>query len=281
MLSISTLLDLLESIQPYQVLKYIGIFIPVYAVYKTLVYPFFLHPLRRLPGPSTNPFTFIGQVPAIIKEEATAPHYRWVNEHGKILKYHHFMNSIRLVVASPTGLKRVLNNAYIYPKPKQQAAALESFIGKGLLTAEGDVHKRQRALLNPVFRVKFLNSLVPLFAESATELKNQWIQTLDSSAASVSTTEGVPSTEKGEHIFNIYEEMSKATLDVIGRAGFGYDFNAISKGTSPLFSSYQILMSRMTFSIRTLVEVTFPFLRQIPTKRRAEMQQAQKVITDT
>jgi cytochrome P450 len=116
-----------------------------------------------------------------------------------------------------------------------------------------------------------LNALAPLFAQSGSELRDYWFQQLESASK---TSED----KKAEVTFDIYEEMSKATLDVIGQAGFGYDFNAVALGTSPLFTAFQTMMSNMTFSFLTILESMFPILRQLPTKKQREIKAAKATI---
>ncbi|KAJ3067815.1 hypothetical protein HDU99_003377, partial [Rhizoclosmatium hyalinum] len=61
---------------------------------------------------------------------------------------------------------------------------------------------------------------------------------------------------------NVLEEMSKPTLDIIGRAGFGYEFNAVSnsEATSALYAHFSAVTDR--FQIKNWIQDKFfPFVK--------------------
>ncbi|KAJ3329431.1 hypothetical protein HDU76_007926 [Blyttiomyces sp. JEL0837] len=252
----------------------LGAAVPAWLVYYAMIRPFFT-PLRKMPGPPVRWWTGVGHVPIIIKEEAGAPFLRWARQYGGVVRYHHMFNQPRVLVSSSTGLKRVLGtHTHIYVKAEQQMKFLRGLLGVGLLTVQGDVHKRQRAIINPVFRVKNIAAMVPTFSESGRELVRTWQNTLNSTAIDANGGD----VKKDEFTIDIYEEMSKVTLDVIGKAGFEYDFSAVANVESPLFTAYQVVMGNLTLSFRLILENLFPFLRSIPSKRRTELANSQKII---
>ncbi|KAI8608133.1 cytochrome P450 [Chytriomyces sp. MP71] len=226
--------------------------------------------------PSGFPFTIIGNIPGklctgstrfesyklgnpeIIREEAAGPYFRWAKQFKSgVIRYFHIFNRPRILVTSSSGLRHIFGtHASNYGKDQTGFALLNKVLGKGLLTVEDAAHKHQRAIINPVFRVKHLHSLLPVFTASGFELCDTWVQHLDASA-------------NGMYQFELSEEMSKPTLDVIGRAGFGYEFNATAEGQSPLYEEYKIVLSR--FNIGEAIIGTFaPFLNYlIPARRRA------------
>ena len=108
-----------------------------------------------------------------------------------------------LVVSSSTA-QHVLNNTAIYQKPEADAKAAIDMLGNGLITAEGEIHKRQRKVLNPAFAPGYIRDIVPIFSEKAGELVKLVATQLKSQ-----TAEGI----------NIYPFLKFATLDIIGAAG--------------------------------------------------------------
>ncbi|KAI8848266.1 cytochrome P450 [Chytridium lagenaria] len=247
--------------------------LPSYLLYTLLIHPFLISPLRRLPGPTSNPFTFMGFLTTIIKEEAAAPHLRWAKQYGGIVMYRLLFNRGRVLVTSPTGLKRVLGtHTHLYPKIPMAIKTLRFLLGNGLLAVEGDIHKRQRAMINPVFRVKNIASMVPVFSKYSAEFRDSWIETIESQ-----TTENAQ--DRKVYQFDIYEELSKVTLDIIGKAGFNYTFGAIKDNKSPLFDAFQSLLSSVTF-VDGLLESLFPGFRNLPIARNKKNSDAENALTD-
>ncbi|KAI8612430.1 cytochrome P450 [Chytriomyces sp. MP71] len=77
--------------------------------------------------------------------------------------------------------------------------------------------------------------------------------------------------------------MTKPTLDVIGRGGFGYEFNAVASGQSPLFKSFCTVMDMFTLH-KLLIDIYFPFAKWIlPTEflRHIRVRRARAQIMDT
>ncbi|KAJ3105921.1 hypothetical protein HK100_003797 [Physocladia obscura] len=69
-------------------------------------------------------------------------------------------------------------------------------------------------------------------------------------------------------IVNIDKEMSKPTLDIIGRAGFGYDFQSVKNGLS---SQYENVFKKAfeSFTLpNAIIDLFFPFLNWIVPHRR-------------
>jgi hypothetical protein len=72
----------------------------------------------------------------------------------------------RLLLSDPAALNYVLlSNAYDFPKPDEVRGELALILGKGVLFAEGDDHRRQRRIMQPAFSPAHIRELVPQFFE--------------------------------------------------------------------------------------------------------------------
>jgi hypothetical protein len=71
--------------------------------------------------------------------------HTWIEQYGQTFAYRGIFNCHRLLTTDPTALSYILGHAYDFPKPKFITEALaEMGAGHdGLLTAQGDMHKRQ------------------------------------------------------------------------------------------------------------------------------------------
>lgn len=72
-----------------------------------------------------------------------------------------------------TAISYILSNAYEYPKPDFVRDSLATMAAghEGLLTVEGDDHRRQRKIIAPAFTTQHIKSLTPFFFEKAEQVR--------------------------------------------------------------------------------------------------------------
>ena len=80
-------------------------------------------------------------------------HTKWVEKYGVVYKYYGFLNDPILGIADGKLLQQVLvSEAYSnFGKPKKFLGILSKFFGDSILVADGEVHKKQRKMMNPTF----------------------------------------------------------------------------------------------------------------------------------
>lgn len=107
----------------------------------------FSSPLRLLPSPP-SPSLFLGNLAQLADQENNDVIHAWTKQYGQTFAYRGFFNCHRLLTTDPTALSYILGHAYDFPKPGFITDALaEMGAGHdGLLTAQGDIHKRQVCL---------------------------------------------------------------------------------------------------------------------------------------
>ncbi|CAM0139682.1 unnamed protein product [Umbelopsis sp. WA50703] len=189
---------------------------------------------------------------------------KWSEQYGGIIRYHGFFNTPRVLVSDPELLKQILVvHQYDFVKPKQLAEFIGKILGVGLLVAEGEEHRHQRKLLNPVFSINAIRSMVPDMFVPAKRLTEVWKEELES----------------GEKEIDILSGLSRATLDVIAINGFGHDYASSVPGAPPntLNEAYNRVFAGSGVAIRLLFGI-FPFMRRLPLKRNAEFKAAVKNI---
>ena len=114
----------------------------------TIIVARFCSPLRLLPSPPSPSF-FLGNLAQLADQENSDIFRTWTEQYGNTFSYRGFINGHRLFTSDPTALSYILGHAYDFPKPKFITDALaEMGVGHdGLLTAQGDVHRRQVCFL--------------------------------------------------------------------------------------------------------------------------------------
>ncbi|KAI9020624.1 cytochrome P450 [Hyaloraphidium curvatum] len=246
-------------------------------LYRVYVWNLFLNPLNRIPGPPVkNIFPPLGHFPQIFREEAAAPHIRWLREYAPdtgVVRYNSLFLQPRVMVANPDVLRTLLS-AQSYDFPKEPIAGpLKEVFGGGLLFSEGGVHRRQRRLLNPAFSYAHVRGMVPAFWGAAWKLSEKWAAEL---AAAKKGGEQTPQ-------LDVHEDLGAASLDMIGVAGLGHEFGALEAelararaklrgdgaqdaeppAASGLARAYGKLMSSFGPSLIGILFFFFPFLARV------------------
>ena len=244
----------------------------VYYIYAVVIWPRVFSPMRHLPMPPGGSF-FNGQFAAISKDPSGIPLRRWINEipNNGLIRYLHLFNHERLMVTSPKGLAEVLTTkSYDFVKPELLRSGIGQILGIGILFAEGDEHKVQRKNLMPAFNFRHIKELYPVFWSKSAEMVRAIEAELEKNKPNTSQEMG--------------EWASRATLDIIGVAGLGQDFNAISNPDSELNKTYRsIFAPSRGAQMLGLLQFFFPgwLLRALPIKRNNDVVAASKVARDT
>ncbi|KAF8501170.1 cytochrome P450 [Russula emetica] len=265
----------------------------------------FCSPLRLLASPPT-PSLFLGNLAQLADQENNDVVHTWTEQYGQTFAYRGFFNCHRLLTTDPTALSYILGHAYDFPKPKFITEALaEMGAGHdGLLTAQGDIHKRQRRIMNQAFSPAHIKSIIPIFRDKAERLRDIFIQLVDSpsdavhdNSLSTHPTLDALTTEPSVATIDVLAWLSRATLDAMGEAGmiatmstrpmpsfsilgFGYALNSLPPpGAEPhstdnsdneLARAFATIFStQQQFRILNILAVWFPFLRRFRPESRA------------
>lgn len=156
----------------------------------------------------------------------------------------------------------------------------------GILIAEGDEHKvrsrlsqygiqrdpnlfqRQRRALMPAFSFRHIKDLYPIFWGKSREMVKAMAETIKADP-------------EGSSVVEIRDWASRATLDIIGVAGMGQDFNAIADPSNELNTTYRTIFSPgRGAQILQLIASLLPqwLLLALPLKRNEEMKEALSTI---
>jgi len=115
----------------------------------------------------------------------------------------------------------------------------KSILGKGLVSSDGEIHKRQRQIIQPIFA----RNKMQYYCEIVTESTDRWINQLP---------------EEGE--LDVFASMSELTLDIILHTFFGDDH--IGK-TAEIESSLTAVLEHFQYLLTPFAHL----LEWIPTRR--------------
>ncbi|GEM12848.1 cytochrome P450 [Rhodotorula toruloides] len=141
-----------------------------------------------------------------------------------------------LILTDSAALNHVLtSHTYDYAKPDE---------------VRGETHRRQRRLMNSAFAPSNLKTMTPGFFEHAYQLRDVWrgmveAGTLDPKAWKNDDTASAYQASKpeGETVIEVSDWLTRLTLDALGKAGFGYDFQALSLKSDALAQAFASLFS--------------------------------------
>jgi len=212
-------------------------------------------PLRKLPHPP-SPSWIWGNMRQIFEAPSGVLHADWEKEYGQVYAYRQFLSAWRLTTTDPRALGHILQHAYAYPKPPQVRRNVARGFGEGLLVAEGDIHKRQRRIMNPSFSAQQIRELTPIFWDKSEEMTNIWVRMLDEAG--------------GDNVeIDVTKWMSRATLDIIGLAGFGYPFESLTNEDNELARAFSAMLSRQRPTTLALIGNVIPGFRYLTGGNRA------------
>ncbi|THU99061.1 hypothetical protein K435DRAFT_856029 [Dendrothele bispora CBS 962.96] len=92
---------------------------------------------------------------------------------------------------------------------------MNAVIGDGLLVIEGEKHKLQRKVMNPAFGPAQIREFMDIFLEKSFQVRDIWTDQIDKS-------------DRTDSEIDVLSWFVKATMDIIGVAGFNQQLNTLS-----------------------------------------------------
>ncbi|KAJ7618381.1 cytochrome P450, partial [Roridomyces roridus] len=172
-----------------------------------------------------------------------------------------------LVLSDPAGIGHILQDKiYDYHHSAVVRPRVARLLGKGLGWVEGEAeHRRMRRLVAPSLSSENIKAMAPDIRDAASRAVNDLVSEIQ--------------TLGDESVLNILQWTAKATLNVIGRVAFLYDFdggkseeahrilNARRQGVSPIVKYAGFTGGKASFPhyFQTLMLLRrFPFLNDLP-----------------
>ncbi|CCL99011.1 uncharacterized protein FIBRA_01019 [Fibroporia radiculosa] len=234
----------------------------VFAVW--LSYKLVTHLRRRarstlLAGPP-NPSWLLGVGRYLTKSADPGLVYeQWAKEYGSVYKVPATMGYSRVVLCDPKAILHFYSHeTFGYMQTELTKRSIENIVGKGILWAEGESHKRQRKALSPAFSNAAIRRLTPVFYDSAYKTKAAWDTLIQSGSEDWA-------------IIEVQNWMNNVSLDSVGIAGFSYDFGTLHGKYSAVadsFASFGTLKPTLLGAVTFIVGLALPILTKIPTDFR-------------
>ncbi|KAF9567301.1 cytochrome P450 [Agrocybe pediades] len=215
-------------------------------VHRLILWPRFLSPLRKVPGPPLGNI-FLGQSPTIIRNETGIPQREWVKKYGPVVRIVGPVGIERMIFMKPEALHKILVKDWLdYPRPTFLRNILGLVTGYGLLTVTGNDHKQMRKAMNPAFSIPNLMAQTPMYFEPIDSL--------------VEIIKGEINNSTDGKVIHVYDWMSKVTLDIICKTAFGYEADSLHNPHNELAEAYELLLSLQSGSnlARLILLISLP-----------------------
>ncbi|KAK2627500.1 hypothetical protein QTJ16_003466 [Diplocarpon rosae] len=212
-----------------------------WVVWKLFIYPNFASPLRHLPQPKSGLIPGLGPSQLIRRREVGELFLKYITEipNDGLIRFPGLFGSDNLLLTGPSSLGEVLvHKSYDFEKPKELRKFLRIILGDGLIIVEGDEHKFQRKHVAPAFSFRHVKDLIPVFWKKA------WEMTDRIKAEICDNPESAQSSEKRSEsgVVEVNHWANKVTMDIIGVAGLGREFNSLHNTDDELVANYEEIL---------------------------------------
>ncbi|KAG2137932.1 cytochrome P450 [Suillus clintonianus] len=170
--------------------------------------------LRGPPSPSRMwGFSKVVLDPAV----ATELYEQWADEYGPVFKVPLVLGESKVVLWDPKAISHFFaKDTWSYNQTPFNKIAGAMTVGRGVLWADGEGHKRQRRALNPAFSAAAIRNLTSVFQDSAHKAVIAW-------EAEIASNQGAQNA-----VINVQQWMNHISLDSVGIAVLSHDFGALN-----------------------------------------------------
>src|SRR5919206_4585745 len=109
------------------------------------------------------------------------------------------------LINNPDYIEKVLIYDHRNFKKGKRLQTAKAVLGEGLVTSEGDLHSRQRRLIQPIFHPKQIITYSNIMTDYATRMTNRW---------------------KDGDMVDVSEQMMQLTLGIICKSVLNYDIES-------------------------------------------------------
>ncbi|KAJ6509099.1 cytochrome P450 [Mycena vulgaris] len=226
-----------------------------------MVYNELASPIRHLPGPKNHSW-IVGNFFDMADEAPVTT--RWRQEFGPHFQFRGLLNRRELYTSDIKAINHIVTNTDLYGKGPVAVRDLKNLLGNGILS-------------NPAFGTAQIRRLTEIFVERSLQLRDVWSREITKSAAT--------GDRKDSTRIEITAWVRRATLDMIGHAGFNHQFNALEPQGKPseLNQAFTDLFhspnARIVLAFRS-ARAMIPFLRFLPLPGQKLIKNAKAKMSD-
>ena len=152
------------------------------------------------------------------------------------------------LINNPDYIEKVLIYDHRNFKKGKRLQTAKAVLGEGLVTSEGDLHNRQRRLIQPIFHLKQIIVYSNTMTDYATRMRDRW---------------------KDGEIVDISEEMMRLTLGIICKSVLNYDIESEAQEVGKALTTVRKYSKRLQSPIGHVLD-KIPVLPAVRGARKAK-----------
>ncbi|KAH6912609.1 cytochrome P450 [Coprinopsis sp. MPI-PUGE-AT-0042] len=195
-----------------------------------------VNPLDKVPGPKSESIIF-GNIVKLFNPNAWDYHAQLTRDYPTIARVPVGFGNSMLYTKDPVAMYHIMvKDQNIFEETEDFIRVNHLVLGPGLLATLGDHHRKQRKLLNPVFSIAHMRTMIPTFYDVIQRLRNS----IKSEVAG------------GETEVDMAPWLTRTALELVGQSGLGFQFDTLAPGAvmHPYGEAVKKLMGTLTlFSI--------------------------------
>ncbi|KAG0695949.1 cytochrome P450 [Suillus ampliporus] len=215
----------------------------------------------QLRGPPRSSLVYGVSNDLVASKDSAAMYEHWAKEYGVVYMIPSVLGQTIIVLCDPKAIAHFYaRETWTYAQTPLVLKFIEASIGRGLLWAHGESHRRwQRKALTPAFSNASIRRLTSVFYDSAYKVKGAWDTTLESS-------------KDGNAVIEVQNWMNHISLDTIGIAGFSHDFGSLDGKHASVTEAFDTFgkdgKASAVNEAFILLARAFPIIVNIPSKRK-------------
>ncbi|KAJ8592594.1 cytochrome P450 [Rhizopogon salebrosus TDB-379] len=222
----------------------------------------------RIQGPRSSDWVFGFSKILLDSSIASQLYESWASEYGSVYRVPYALGDSRVVLWDPKAISHFFaRDTWLYNQTPFNKIGVRLAIGRGLLWADGESHKRQRKALNPAFSAAAIRSLASIFQDAAHKAVLAW-------DAEIGSKQGTDCA-----VLDVQQWMNHISLDGVGMAVLSHDFGALDgkdSGVARVLNAFGS-SNNVSQNLLALIE-RFPSIMMLPLPRAQSSQKLNQIV---
>ncbi|PCH40495.1 cytochrome P450 [Wolfiporia cocos MD-104 SS10] len=199
-------------------------------------------PFDNIPGPPAKSF-WKGNLSQFFGRDCDDFQRDVALTYGPVVRMRGLFGRAILYVSDPVALNTVvIKEDHIFEKPERAIASA------WVVPTAGEAHRKQRKMLNPVFSVAHMRTMLPIFYAIAHKLRTVIAARVDG----------------GAHEVDVLNWMGRAALELIGQGGLGYSFDPLVGDADTTDGYGAALKALLLTRLHIVLRRVFPYAISLP-----------------
>ncbi|KAJ7466774.1 cytochrome P450 [Mycena galericulata] len=206
-----------------------------------------LIPLR---GPEANSFMLGNTEDLYSGPNGLEYHHGLSAKYGKVFKVHMIAGEEHVYLSDTRALHHVLvRDTHIFDESPAMMSEFYYCFGPGLISVQGETHKKQRKMIQPLFGVSHMRELTPTFWNIAYQAQKV-IQAKLLEAQPSPPSEAEIASQQVSAVLDLWKWSSRAALEGVGVGALGYSFDALDDSTED--NDYMVAARELPYTVYPL-----------------------------